>query len=101
MKHFFKGLAIGAALVAALAVVNPAEAVLYCQGQYASTWVVGNTGFTGLLGDGPYVCFADGAELKYIQRNFTGLRGRALPNLQGDREITWTGEDAQFIIDNL
>jgi hypothetical protein len=41
-------------------------------------------------------CQADGAELAYITRNFTGIRG-----MRGETQVLWAGEDAVFIIDNL
>ena len=47
-------------------------------------------------------CVAWDNELLYIERNFTGLRGRkGDPIAAPGPIITYVGDDAEFIVDNL
>jgi hypothetical protein len=94
-------------LAVLLALAAPAGATLTCNDSLDNAYVKWNLGqsWDGYdvlnINDPGLVCFADGKELTYIQRNFTGLRGRNTPELDGTQGIYWQGDDAVFIVNNL
>ena len=55
----------------------------------------------GQSGDTEPHCWVSGRELQYVQSNFTGLRYRALPTVDGSTQIIFSSDDARFIMDNL
>lgn len=80
----------------------PASAVLYCYNQAtgtASTWYVGNTYYGA--GQSPEYCYATGVELDYIRQHFVGIRMRKGPETSGQDVVTWFGDDAQYLANNL
>lgn len=60
-------------------------------------WYVG-CAYEGVMEEGDIVVGvqASDRELEFIQTHFEGLR-----SVKGGRKTTWTGEDAQFIVNNL
>jgi hypothetical protein len=91
-------------LLLLLAFSTHAGAVLVCGNDTYSEhgqWYVGQSA-DATLGqidtDGIVWCYATGAELAYVQRTFTGLRGLSNKTVG---EIWWAREDAVFILDNL
>jgi hypothetical protein len=89
--------------IALLAASFPASAALVCGnddwGQIV-TWRIGDQR-PDIETDGAFWCVATGAELKYVQQNYTGLRMRLGRTLQGSVYMDWDVEDAAFIINNL
>ncbi len=89
--------------LALLALSFPAHAVLTCYVESLDTninWTVGNK-FYGAW-TSPMYCYANGAELTYIEQHFTGLRGRTGTNVDGAQPlVTWFDNDADFIVNNL
>jgi hypothetical protein len=86
--------------LALLALSLPAHAVLQCYNletnpEMTYTWYVGQP---FLPPEFPYhstVCSAGGAELSYIASRFGGL------HVGHGAGTVWSGDDADFIIDNL
>ena len=90
--------------VALLVVSFPASAVLICANDdYAEhgSWYVGQLQTFEIDTVGDVWCEATGAELTYIQRNFSSLRMRTGKNSQGGVVVIWEADDAAFIINNL
>lgn len=93
------------ALLAALSI--PCSASLLCVDTgdgNAITWNVGQpiVWSTVSYEDPPTVtCWASGHELVYVRSHFTGLRGRTFPTLDDSTQIIYSGDDANFIWDNL
>lgn len=90
------------AIIAALLLFSmPAFAFLYCDADNTNAvfWYVGQpTDPIRAVGwDTGVECFATGPELAYLRANFTGIKGRVKPAVG----TFWTGDDAQFIVDNL
>lgn len=88
--------------LALFAISLPASAVLYCYDSTtgtASTWYVGNK-FYGAWSN-PEYCYASGSELAYIRAHFAGLRMRSSTQADGGDVVTWFGDDADFIVNNL
>lgn len=119
MRHLFKGMAIGAALVATAAYVNPADAEVRCLFGYydvvadvmtiypSQSWLVGDTQWLPsqtsfpaplppIIEDFQVNCIANGPELSFIRQNFSGLRDNKLAT-----EVTFTGDEARFLFKNL
>lgn len=78
-----------------------AHAILICIDNDGTElrWQVGQY-FDG-LNHTPIFCLADGAELTHIRRQFIGIRIRSGTSTMGNNQVLWTGDDAQFIVDNL
>jgi hypothetical protein len=88
--------------LALFALSLPAHAILACYIESLGTnieWIVGNK-FNGAWSS-PLYCYANGAELTYIQQHFTGLRMHVGPNVGGQQIVAWMGDDADFIVNNL
>lgn len=58
-------------------------------------WVKGQ-GTPGINTAGNFTAAADGAELKFIQNNFSGL-----PFHAGSARVIWRGDNARFLADNV
>ena len=93
-------------LLLLLAFSTHASAVLVCANDTYSEhgqWYVGQSA-DATLGqidtDGIVWCYATGAELAYVQRTLTGLRGVSTSSKTAG-EIWWEGDDAAFILNNL
>ncbi len=94
--------------IALLAASFPASAALVCANdEYGdrAIWRVGDAAnvldqIDGSPSDAVW-CWASGAELTYIKKNFTGLHGRNGTSLDGFTLTTWSGAEAVFILDNL
>jgi len=90
--------------IALLVASFPASAVLLCANDdydQHGYWYVGQSQSFTLDTIGDLWCEATGAELTYIQRNFSGLRMRTGKNTEGGVMVIWEGADAAFIINNL
>lgn len=89
-----------ALLSLSLFLAAPAHAVLVCDGDNTNGvfWYVGQpTDAIRAVGfDTGVECFATAKELTYIGQGFLSVRARS-----GAKFVLWTGEDAQFIVDNL
>jgi hypothetical protein len=92
-----------AALVLFVA-ATAANATLLCINftQHVSiSWTVGQptTSFDRFLlqASDDLECQADGAELTYVMRTFTGIHGVR----NGEAVVIWSGDDAFFIIENI
>ena len=88
--------------LALFALSLPAHAVLSCYIESLGTnieWTVGNQ-FDGAW-TSPLYCWATGPELTYIQQHFTGLRMHVGTKTNGQELVTWMGDDADFIVNNL
>ena len=85
------------ALLSAFAL--PAFAVLQCSGDNGTAvWHVGDRVKQELAWDDPesVECFANGAELAYIQHYFTGI-----PMVRGAPLVVWYGDTGIFIFSNV
>jgi hypothetical protein len=88
--------------LALFALSLPAHAVLACYIESLGTnieWTVGNQ-FHGAWSN-PLYCWANGAELIYIQQHFSGVRMHVGSNAAGQQLVVWMGDDADFIVNNL
>jgi len=102
--RFILGLLLGFALV--MTGIKAADAALICgNDDYAehAVWYVGQdpnlikvVSSAGDFSTAPVFCEATGAELAYIQKNFTGIKGR-----KNSGVVSYRGDDATFIIENL
>jgi len=85
---------------ALLAVSINANAALVCDGDNTNSvfWYVGQpTDAMHAIGfDTGIECFVTGTEVAYLQNHFTGLRSHPKAGW-----VLWSGDDAQFIVDNL
>jgi len=91
-------------LLLLLAFSTHASAVLVCGNDTYSEhgqWYVGQSA-DATLGqidtDGVVWCYATGAEMTYVQKTFTGLRGLSSRTVS---QVWWEGDDAVFILNNL
>lgn len=89
-----------ASALLSLLLAAPAHAALFCDGDTTNTvtWTVGQpTDAIHAIGfDTGIECFVTGPEVAYVQTHLTGLHAHPKAGW-----VLWTGDDAQFIVDNL
>ena len=102
MRRFALGFVDVLILIAFMVMATPSDATLFCDSDQNPgppvTWNKGQPtdAIHALSFDTGVQCFATGDELRYIQSNFTGIRGRTNAGF-----INWYDEDALFIVGNL
>jgi hypothetical protein len=99
--------------IIAVLIVAPAQATLFCYDEQSATgfeWNAGqfyetkydpHTGWLQLDVDQKSYCWANGPELGYIESHFSGLPLRINKAMDGNPTVYWTGESAEFLLDNL
>lgn len=72
------------------------------QGKFYQTAYDPHTGWLQLDVTQRSYCWADGPELNYIQSHFSGLPMRTSKDaMDGNPTVYWTGESAEFLLDNI